>query len=94
MTKSPWVIQYVHCVDRNKHVFELVDQESNLIAELDMTEGNKVNLRLIQSAPELLEALELILSEFCKATPSILNSDQGIALHKASLAIRKARGES
>jgi hypothetical protein len=75
-TQGPWVVNgnQVHAV--NKH-------ETFVADVFDQNGDAKANARLIAAAPELLEALELLL----------FSRDNPVAIQQAQDTIKKAKGE-
>ena len=63
------------------------------IAHLDTVDGEGMaNANLIAAAPDLLEALEELLS-MCQRQEDFHDDDDGCMFERASAAIAKARGE-
>jgi methionyl-tRNA synthetase len=86
---KPWIISSINELD-------ILNQypEDGKPWELQARATSKANAALIAAAPEMLEALEFLMDQFCKATPERLNGDQSIALNKAATALNKAKGET
>jgi len=99
---SPWKVV------SNPYYREIVSDEDGTIADAcsskyiggnpidGYTDKSEANARLIAAAPELLEALEFMFEQITNeknASYTFEAYTRGIGIHKARIAIAKAKGE-
>ena len=86
-TPGPWRYEY-----EPGYCGELLAEASGTTLAEFVTEPSEANARLIAAAPELLEALKLMVEQFTKGSaPSTVKDSE--ARIKAHAAIAKATGE-
>jgi hypothetical protein len=95
-TPGPWAIE--QCGENTIKVFKATDKKRGRIATIKTKDSSWLELdeadaKLIASAPELLEALELCLGTFEHMPEKIGGTSSTAAVRKARLAIAKAKGE-
>lgn len=92
-TPGPWAV-HAHATDTYTIYVAGRHWDSWAVAHVGYTKEDEANARLISAAPDLLEALEFMLSVFNETYPDVADDEEDReAWAKARAAIRKATGE-